>query len=140
MKLRIITEAGAERFYDVRDHESIITLGRSDQCDVTLDEKRASRKHCQIEKAVDGYYLVDVDGNAILDLFSSFDLDTLDYNHPRLLTAAKNRVFTADDIAPATNLDNILAGTGSSTEPEVPSARSHTSIGVNVSAGPRWPR
>lgn len=60
MKLRIITEAGAERFYDVRDHESIITLGRSDQCDVTLDEKRASRKHCQIEKAVDGYYLVDL--------------------------------------------------------------------------------
>jgi len=33
-----------------------------------------------------------------------------------VLTAAKNRVFTADDIAPAANLDNIIAGTGTPTE------------------------
>jgi hypothetical protein len=39
-----------------------------------------------------------------------------DRNSWAVLTAAKNRVFTADDIAPATNLDNILAGTGTATE------------------------
>ncbi len=39
-----------------------------------------------------------------------------DRNSWAVLTAAKNRVFTADDIAPATNLDNVLAGTGTSTE------------------------
>jgi Glycosyl hydrolase family 57/Carbohydrate binding domain (family 25) len=39
-----------------------------------------------------------------------------DLNSWAVLTAAKNRVFTADDIAPATNLDNILAATGTPTE------------------------
>jgi hypothetical protein len=39
-----------------------------------------------------------------------------DRNSWAVLTAAKNRVFTADDIAPATNLDNILAGVGTPTE------------------------
>ena len=39
-----------------------------------------------------------------------------DRNSWAVLTAAKNHVFTADDIAPATNLDNILNATGSATE------------------------
>ena len=39
-----------------------------------------------------------------------------DRNSWAVLTAAKNRVYTADDIAPATNLDNIINGQGSSTE------------------------
>jgi len=39
-----------------------------------------------------------------------------DRNSWAVLTAAKNRVFTADDIAPATNLDNILNATGTPTE------------------------
>ncbi len=39
-----------------------------------------------------------------------------DRNSWAVLTAAKNRVFTADDIAPATNLDNIINGAGTSTE------------------------
>lgn len=39
-----------------------------------------------------------------------------DRNSWAVLTAAKNRVYTADDIAPATNLQNILNGTGSATE------------------------
>ena len=39
-----------------------------------------------------------------------------DRNSWAVLTAAKNRVFTADDIAPATNLDNIINATGSPTE------------------------
>lgn len=39
-----------------------------------------------------------------------------DRNSWAVLTAAKNHVFTADDIAPATNLDNILNATGTPTE------------------------
>ncbi len=39
-----------------------------------------------------------------------------DRNSWAVLTAAKNRVFTADDIAPVTNLQNVLNGTGSPTE------------------------
>ncbi|GAB4107961.1 MAG: hypothetical protein Kow00105_12860 [Phycisphaeraceae bacterium] len=39
-----------------------------------------------------------------------------DRNSWAVLTAAKNRVFTADDIAPAVNLDNILNATGTPTE------------------------
>ncbi|MEM7681947.1 MAG: dockerin type I domain-containing protein [Planctomycetota bacterium] len=39
-----------------------------------------------------------------------------DRNSWAVLTAAKNRVFTADDIAPATNLDNIINATGTPTE------------------------
>ncbi len=39
-----------------------------------------------------------------------------DRNSWAVLTAAKNHVFTADDLAPATNLDNIIDGVGSPTE------------------------
>ncbi|MEM6798093.1 MAG: hypothetical protein AAF589_01140 [Planctomycetota bacterium] len=39
-----------------------------------------------------------------------------DRNSWAVLTAAKNHVFTADDIAPATNHDNIINGVGSATE------------------------
>ena len=39
-----------------------------------------------------------------------------DRNSWAVLTAAKNRVFTADDMAPAVNLDNILNATGTPTE------------------------
>ncbi len=39
-----------------------------------------------------------------------------DRNSWAVLTAAKNRVFTADDIAPYGNLQNIVSGTGTSTE------------------------
>ncbi len=39
-----------------------------------------------------------------------------DRNSWAVLTAAKNRVFTADDIAPYTNLQNIIDNTGSPTE------------------------
>ncbi len=39
-----------------------------------------------------------------------------DRNSWAVLTAAKNRVFTADDIAPASDIGNIIDGTGSATE------------------------
>ncbi|WP_145446231.1 carbohydrate-binding protein [Mucisphaera calidilacus] len=39
-----------------------------------------------------------------------------DRNSWAVLTAAKNHVYTADDVAPATNLDNVIDGTGSATE------------------------
>jgi hypothetical protein len=39
-----------------------------------------------------------------------------DRNSWAVLTAAKNHVFTADDIAPATNMQNIIDGNGPATE------------------------
>lgn len=39
-----------------------------------------------------------------------------DRNSWAVLVAAKNRVFTADDVAPATSMQNILVGSGSLTE------------------------
>jgi hypothetical protein len=39
-----------------------------------------------------------------------------DRNSWAVLTAAKNRVFTADDLSPATNLQNVIDLTGSATE------------------------
>ncbi|MCC7476555.1 MAG: hypothetical protein IT425_14280 [Pirellulales bacterium] len=39
-----------------------------------------------------------------------------DRNSWAVLTAAKNRVFTADDIAPYSSLQNIMTGSGTSTE------------------------
>ncbi len=39
-----------------------------------------------------------------------------DRNSWAVLTAAKNRVFTADDIVPATSIGNVIGGTGTATE------------------------
>jgi autotransporter-associated beta strand protein len=39
-----------------------------------------------------------------------------DENSWAVLTAVKNRVFTADDLAPVENLENVLTGSGSPTE------------------------
>ena len=39
-----------------------------------------------------------------------------DRNSWAVLTAARNRVFTADDLVPATNLDNIINGIGTNSE------------------------
>jgi hypothetical protein len=39
-----------------------------------------------------------------------------DYNSWAVLAAAKNRVFTAEAIAPATDMQNVMTGTGSNTE------------------------
>jgi 4-aminobutyrate aminotransferase/(S)-3-amino-2-methylpropionate transaminase len=40
-----------------------------------------------------GPYLVDVDGNVLLDLFANFALGALGYNHPRLLALAQSDAF-----------------------------------------------
>jgi 4-aminobutyrate aminotransferase/(S)-3-amino-2-methylpropionate transaminase len=42
------------------------------------------------DAASQGTSLVDVDGNVFLDLFSSFALGALGYNHPRVLAAARS--------------------------------------------------
>lgn len=48
-----------------------------------------------------GTTLVDVDGNALLDLFSSFALGALGYNHPRLLALARSDAFARAAVNPS---------------------------------------
>ena len=40
-----------------------------------------------------GPWLVDVDGNVLLDLFANFALGALGYNHPRVMAAARSEAF-----------------------------------------------
>ena len=53
------------------------------------------------DAASQGTTLVDVDGNQILDLFSSFALGALGYNHPRLLELARSDRFARASINPS---------------------------------------
>lgn len=48
----------------------------------------------------DGPWLVDVDGNVFLDLFASFALGALGYNHPALLATARTAEFVHASINP----------------------------------------
>ncbi len=43
--------------------------------------------------ASEGVYLVDADGNVLLDLFANFALGALGYNHPALLEVARSEAF-----------------------------------------------
>jgi 4-aminobutyrate aminotransferase/(S)-3-amino-2-methylpropionate transaminase len=47
-----------------------------------------------------GPWLVDVDGNVFLDLFASFALGALGYNHPALVEVAKDPAFVRASINP----------------------------------------
>jgi 4-aminobutyrate aminotransferase/(S)-3-amino-2-methylpropionate transaminase len=47
-----------------------------------------------------GPWLVDVDGNVMLDLFASFALGALGYNHPALLETAKSEAFAHAAVNP----------------------------------------
>ncbi len=38
-----------------------LTLGRSKDCDVSIQDKQLSRKHCQIQNRNDVYFLIDLD-------------------------------------------------------------------------------
>ncbi|MGE0434112.1 MAG: FHA domain-containing protein, partial [Planctomycetota bacterium] len=60
IRIRIISN-GDERYHEIRDHETVVVVGRKDQCDIVLDEQRSSRQHFQIEKSGNGYQLVDLD-------------------------------------------------------------------------------
>lgn len=48
-----------------------------------------------------GATLVDVDGNAFLDLFASFALGALGYNHPALLDVARSDAFARASVNPS---------------------------------------
>jgi 4-aminobutyrate aminotransferase/(S)-3-amino-2-methylpropionate transaminase len=50
-----------------------------------------------------GCYLKDIEGNQYLDLFSSFALGALGYNHPRLLATVKSEAFQRASINPTTS-------------------------------------
>lgn len=47
-----------------------------------------------------GCYLVDVDGNILLDLFANFALGALGYNHPSMLETARSAAFAYAAINP----------------------------------------
>lgn len=52
------------------------------------------------EERSQGTRLVDVDGNCFLDLFSSFALGALGYNHPSLLAVARSDAFARAAVQP----------------------------------------
>lgn len=41
----------------------LVTIGRVQDCDITIVDKRLSSKHCQIEKRDDGIFLKDLSTN-----------------------------------------------------------------------------
>lgn len=47
-----------------------------------------------------GVHLVDADGNVLLDMFASFALGALGYNHPALLAAARSDAFARAAVNP----------------------------------------
>lgn len=55
----IVKEEGQERVVELRDAQ--ITIGRSTENLVCISDKKASRKHCQIERIGQGYKLVDLE-------------------------------------------------------------------------------
>jgi 4-aminobutyrate aminotransferase-like enzyme len=52
------------------------------------------------EARSEGTRLVDVDGNVFIDLFSSFALGALGYNHPDLLAVARSEAFARAAVNP----------------------------------------
>jgi 4-aminobutyrate aminotransferase/(S)-3-amino-2-methylpropionate transaminase len=48
----------------------------------------------------EGPWLVDVDGNVILDMFASFALGALGFNHPKLLEVARSAAFAHASVNP----------------------------------------
>jgi 4-aminobutyrate aminotransferase/(S)-3-amino-2-methylpropionate transaminase len=47
-----------------------------------------------------GCYMVDADGNVLLDLFAGFALGALGYNHPALVEAARSKAFVQASVNP----------------------------------------
>src|SRR6185369_7946717 len=47
-----------------------------------------------------GPWLVDIDGNVFLDLFASFALGALGYNHPKLVELARSDAFVHASVNP----------------------------------------
>ena len=47
-----------------------------------------------------GCFVVDLDGNVLLDLFANFALGALGYNHPRLVAAARSDAFVRAAVNP----------------------------------------
>ena len=52
------------------------------------------------EEKSQGTSLVDLDGNVFLDLFASFALGSLGYNHPALVEAARTDAFVRASVNP----------------------------------------
>lgn len=59
MERLVITENGEERVYNIASR--VITLGRSSKNDVPIKDRNASRRHCNILKIADSWFVVDCD-------------------------------------------------------------------------------
>jgi 4-aminobutyrate aminotransferase/(S)-3-amino-2-methylpropionate transaminase len=59
----------------------------------TFDMQSRYRAFVMDDAASQGTAIVDVDGNVFLDLFASFALGALGYNHPALLEVARSPAF-----------------------------------------------
>jgi 4-aminobutyrate aminotransferase/(S)-3-amino-2-methylpropionate transaminase len=58
-----------------------------------FDMQRRYRAAVIDDEKSEGVFLVDVDGNVLLDLFANFALGALGYNHPALLAVARSDAF-----------------------------------------------
>jgi 4-aminobutyrate aminotransferase / (S)-3-amino-2-methylpropionate transaminase len=65
-----------------------------------LDMQSIYRALVVDDEKSEGPWLVDVDGNVMLDLFASFALGALGYNHPRLLAVARSDAFARAAVNP----------------------------------------
>ena len=59
----VVTSAGGDRILDVLNKKKKITVGRSSDCDVTLDSGFASRTHAIIERQSDGSVYISDNGS-----------------------------------------------------------------------------
>lgn len=66
----------------------------------TFDMQSIYRAHIIDDAASEGPWLHDVDGNVFLDLFASFALGALGYNHPALVEIARSDAFVRASVNP----------------------------------------
>ncbi len=68
---------------------------RSEMARGAFDMQHRYRSVVMDDRASDGVWLHDVDGNVFLDLFANFALGALGYNHPALVETARSPAFVA---------------------------------------------
>ena len=66
----------------------------------TFDMQSIYRTLVIDDDASSGTYIVDADGNVILDMFANFALGSLGYNHPALLEVARSDAFVHASVNP----------------------------------------
>jgi predicted component of type VI protein secretion system len=62
LKIRLSLKGRPIRTYTFK--QDVITVGRSPECDIVLDNPSVSREHCKLEMTPRGYYAVEDQGSA----------------------------------------------------------------------------